>query len=458
MHDTIGVILAAGAGSRFWPYNEVRNKCATSVANTPNVLRIARQLRGLGIARIVVTVGVHAGSIRHALLGLAEEGRLDFVDAGPTAGTAHGLFEAWRHTEAERALVVYGDVATDASNLARVLAALMEGAPAAALWDVAPPGAAQEWIGVRLGSEGTLKTVGHDADCEHRLSGVFALRRDILPVLEANPGLLRSVPVGGMPALEADLAQTLNDYAPGVAAVESQAPVVDMDKPWHILEANKLACADLTRALDATTVGHGASIHESAEIDGYVRLGEGSTIGRRVVVRGNLIVGAHTRIENGAIFEGHAVVGDRCRISDYCLVGSGTVIGNDCVVGHGAEVDGVMFDGAYLWHYCEISGVVGQSVDIGAATVCGTLRFDDLDATHVVKSRRERPRSGANATYFGDFSRTGVNVITQPGAKIGSYTCVGPGIVVYGDVPSRTLRLLKQETVDRPWGPERYGW
>ena len=157
MHDTIGVILAAGAGSRFWPYNEVRNKCATSVANTPNVLRIARQLRGLGIARIVVTVGAHAGSIRHALLGLAEEGRLDFVDAGPAAGTAHGLLEAWRHTEAERALVVYGDVATDASNLARVLAALMEGAPAAALWDVAPPGTAQEWIGVRLGSEGTLK-------------------------------------------------------------------------------------------------------------------------------------------------------------------------------------------------------------------------------------------------------------------------------------------------------------
>ena len=29
---------------------------------------------------------------------------------------------------------------------------------------------------------------------------------------------------------------------------------------------------------------------------------------------------------------------------------------------------------------------------------------------------------------------------------------------IYGDVPSRTLRLLKQETVDRPWGPERYGW
>jgi bifunctional UDP-N-acetylglucosamine pyrophosphorylase/glucosamine-1-phosphate N-acetyltransferase len=54
--------------------------------------------------------------------------------------------------------------------------------------------------------------------------------------------------------------------------------------------------------------------------------------------------------------------------------------------------------------------------------------------------------------------RTGVNVITQPGVKIGAYSCVGPGIVVYTDVPSRKLLLLKQEIVERDWGPERYGW
>jgi acetyltransferase-like isoleucine patch superfamily enzyme len=115
-------------------------------------------------------------------------------------------------------------------------------------------------------------------------------------------------------------------------------------------------------------------------------------------------------------------------------------------------------DGSYLWHYCEISGVVGCSVDIGAATVCGTLRFDDSPVEHRIGGRRERPAGGANGTYYGDHSRTGVNVITMPGTKIGAYSCVGAGIVVYEDVPSRTLRLLKQETVDRPWGPERYGW
>jgi len=63
----------------------------------------------------------------------------------------------------------------------------------------------------------------------------------------------------------------------------------------------------------------------------------------------------------------------------------------------------------------------------------------------------------ANATYFGDYSRTGVNVITMPGIKIGAYSCVGAGIVVYEDVPSRTLRLA-QAGDDRPRLGSRTIW
>jgi bifunctional UDP-N-acetylglucosamine pyrophosphorylase/glucosamine-1-phosphate N-acetyltransferase len=202
-----------------------------------------------------------------------------------------------------------------------------------------------------------------------------------------------------------------------------------------------------------------ARVHDGAELRGKVVLGPGSVIGNRVIVDGNLLMGAGTELINGAIVRGPAIVGDCCRVRDYCLVESHAVIGHRCVVGHGAEIDGVQFEGAYLWHYCEIFGVVGQSVDIGAATVCGTLRFDDDATIHRIQGRREYPETGANATFFGDFSRTGVNVITQPGIKIGAYACVGAGVVLHEDVPSRTLRLLKsQETIDRTWGPERYGW
>jgi bifunctional UDP-N-acetylglucosamine pyrophosphorylase/glucosamine-1-phosphate N-acetyltransferase len=97
-------------------------------------------------------------------------------------------------------------------------------------------------------------------------------------------------------------------------------------------------------------------------------------------------------------------------------------------------------------------------VDIGAATVCGTLRFDDGDAVHRTLGRCETPHTGANASYLGDYSRTGVNAVLMPGVKVGAYSCVGPGVILDTDLPSRELVLVKQDLLRKPWGPDRYGW
>ena len=121
-------------------------------------------------------------------------------------------------------------------------------------------------------------------------------------------------------------------------------------------------------------------------------------------------------------------------------------------------MSGVLFDKVYLYHYCEMSGIFGTATDIGAATVCGTLRFDDGDTAHKINGRYETPTYGANATYMGEYCRTGVNAIIMPGRKIGSYSVVGAGVVLNEDVPSKTMISVKQELVKKPWGPERYGW
>jgi len=451
------IILAAGSGTRIWPYNEVRNKCAMPVANVPNVRRLVDTLLEIGVRRVVVVIGAHAGSVRAALLGAAAQ--IQFVQQPPESGTAGATLAALNALDDARFLVVYGDTVTTASNL-RAVAEAPEAndAAGAALWEPMPSGEGSDWYSAQIHNGRLVGITGHDADAQNRLCGVFALDRSLVPFLQANPGLHRRVPVGGMPPLEPDLAQSLNDWKAEIVAVRAADFVVDMDKPWHVLEANRRMAAHLLEQLSENRIHPTARIHDGAEINGCVDLGENAVLGNRVVVGGNLTVGANTRVVNGAILQGPALIGANSRVSDYCLLGESTVVGQDCIVGHGAEMEGVMFDGSYLYHYGEIYGVVGASVDLGAATVCGTLRFDDGTAEHRVKGRRERPRHGANATYFGDYSRTGVNVITMPGVKIGAYSCVGAGIVVYEDVPSRTLLLLKQETVQRPWGPERYGW
>ena len=455
MPATSALILAAGSGTRVWPFAEVRNKCAIPIAGLPNIRRLANSLREIGIQRIIVALGPHPGSVRSALSGLTVE----YVTPPPESGAAGALLEALKAVDDERFMVLYGDTVTTTDNLQAVREAPeANDAAGAALYDPMSIGESVNWYGAEIENNRLNRVVGHGRDSIHRLCGIFALDRSIIPHLEANPGMMKTVQVGAMPPLEPDLAQSLNDWRADIVAVPARDFVVDLDKPWHILEANRKAAEYHCARLTENHIHPTAKVHDGAEITGFVELGEGAEIGSRVVIDGNLIVGPRTRILNGAILRGTNIISADSRISDYCLVGRGTIIGSDCVVGHGAEIDGVVFDGAYLYHYCEISGVVGEAVDIGAATVCGTLRFDDGRAEHRIKGRREAPCDGANATYFGDYSRTGVNVITMPGVKIGSYTCVGPGIVVSQDIPSRTLTLLQQQTITRPWGPERYGW
>lgn len=457
------VILAAGAGTRIWPYNEVRNKCATPVVNEPAVRRLAKQLREAGIRQVVVVAGVHAGSVRAALHGLNGL-EIAFVNVQGAPGTAACVLTALPLLDASQPfVVVYGDVVTTQATVSRFVevAKGSDSAAVALVQPIVPPERPIDWLGAKV-KNGRIEYVeGHSRDCEHRLCGIYAFSPKAVPAIQNNPGIMTHVPVGGMPPAEAELAQSVQmllDEGEEVPAVQVEDYLVDMDKPWHILEANRRVLDEMSRSLLENRIHPTARIHSGAEIKGFVVLGEGSEIGNRVVIEGNVFIGKGSRVVNGAIVGNAVAIGDRTRVSDYCLVGAYSVVGNRCIVGHGAELDGVMFDGAYLYHYCEISGVVGQSVDIGAATVCGTLRFDDAETIHRIKGRREFPVHGADATYFGDFSRTGVNVITQPGVKIGAYTCIGPGVVVYEDVPSRRLILLKQELVEKDWGPERYGW
>ena len=460
------IVLAAGLGRKVWPYGEFRQKCTIPVANKPIVRRVVENLIEAGCQRIVVVVGHHAQQVRGAL---ADIPNTVFVTQHSLDGTASAVLTALEHLEDQPYLVVYGDTVTTAENLRNFVSAFRsDNVEAAALVQALGDEDASDWLcagigtaDVENGSVLQLNSIeGHPRGGSHRLCGVYAFKSHATPYLLRNPGIVTRVPVGGMPPPESEIAQSLQlmvEDGRTVLAVETEDFFVDVDKPWHVLEANKRCVDSLAKQVTEDNIAAGAKISDAAEINGHVVLGKNSVIGPRVVVNGTLIAGANNNITNGAILHGNIFVGDQCRISDYCDVGS-SAIGNRCIIGHGAEMAGVLFDKVYLYHYCEMSGVFGCATDIGAATVCGTLRFDDKDTPIQVEGRYEVPPYGANATYMGDYCRTGVNAIIMPGRRIGSYSVVGPGVILYDDVPSKTMVMAKQELITKPWGPERYGW
>jgi len=453
------VVLAAGKGTKFWPYNVVRQKAAFPIANRPAVRRIVDTLGDLGVSRIVVVVGEGEASVRAALRGTAAD--LVFVRQAQPEGTAPAVLAAAPHLDRDF-LVVYGDVVLDGGSISALVERFGQEHPLAAalihpLGDESP----RDWLVGFSDGEQLRGIEGHGRGGSHRLCGVYAFRPQAVPYLRDNPGLVTRVPVGGMPTLEAEIAQSLQmmvDEGETVLAVETAGYYVDLDKPWHILEANHEVMRAMSAGLEGDQIHPTARVHDGAEIGGRVVLGRDAAIGNRVVVRGDLWLGDGATLTNGAIVDGPAVVGAGTRVRDYCQIGGYSSLGARGVYGHGAEFGGVALDTVYCYHYCEIWGVVGQAVDFGAATVCGNLRFDDGETVWRVKERAEVPTHAANAAYFGDFCRTGVNAIIMPGRRVGVYSCVGAGVVVYDDLPDRQLVLLKQDVTVKPWGPEQYGW
>lgn len=452
------ILLAAGAGTRFWPYNVVRNKCAFPIANIPAVRRLSDDLAALGITRQVVVTGVGESSVRATLHGATAD--IVFVHQAHPTGTADAALLGAAGIDGD-VLVVAGDIVTDRSNLTALCDYFERNRPPAAAL-VQPLGAESslDWL-IPFVENGVLRGVeGHSRDGDRRFCGVYAFRPEAIPFLRDNPGLVR-VGVGGMPPIEAEIVQSLQmmvDDGETVAVLDAPGFHIDLDKPWHILEATGHVITAMSAALEGHRIDPTARVHDGADIHGRLALGPGAVIGNRVVVEGDLWLGAHAKALNGAIIQGHAIVGRDTILRDYCQIGSTSSLGACGVYGHGAEFSGVALDTVYCYHYCEIWGVVGQAVDFGAATVCGNLRFDDRETVWRIKGRPETPATAANAAYFGDFCRTGVNAIIMPGRRLGVYSICGPGVILRDDLPDRTIVMVEQQITTRPWGPERYGW
>ncbi len=450
------VILAAGKGSKLFPYSTVRSKATLEIAGKPLIRYNAEVLSELGCEEaVVVTDKGSARGIRESLAGLSF---IKFAETDDSLGTSDSLVSGARMLSAAKDfMVLYGDTIVSRTDME----ALYGAGPVTVLLQKLPE-TSRNWIGASIDG-GHVVTIGahYRGDViTHRFAG-FVLDDGALDCIRKTPDYFPDVKVGvAVPReryLEAGLLKYMGDNR--ICALECAGHFFDIDKPWHMLDANEHMCGLRCGELTQNELAEGAGISDQADVRGFVRLGRNSYIGARVVIKGNLIAGDNTLIDNGAIIEGPAIIGDSTRIMNYCKISGGAYIGSNCIVDHGAEfLGGMIMNKSYLSHYGEFYGAIGSYTDIGAATVCGTLRFDDGETTHSVKGRKEVPQSFANAVYLGDYCRTGVNAILMPGCKVGAYSVIGAGVVLDKDVEEHSLVYVRQEQVVKRWDTEKYGW
>jgi NDP-sugar pyrophosphorylase family protein len=449
------IILAAGAGSKIWPYAVVRPKPLIPISNRPIIAYLVDQLQFCGFERIRIAAGPHLQQYANFF---RDDANIELIPAQSSGGTADTLRQAWEGMEDPWLTVLYGDCLLDKEDLAQLAAEKRT----AALVNPHRE-SSRNYIGCTI-EDGRVKTIiGHSRQrTTHHFLG-FNLPAEFRAYLSAASNLFPKVEVGMMVPEESFLEAALIDFqADGqvIEAIPTRAPAFDIDKPWHILEANTYNNRRICGALRENVLEEGASIDPSALLAGKVRLGKNSSIGKNVIIEGNIWVGDNTEIKHGAVLKGDNVIGDHCEIGYYCHIEKDSTVGDYSKILRGAELSGMIFKRVYLYHYMEIAGIVGENTDLGAGTVCGSLRFDDGLTPQKVKGRWEyvAPQYLANACYVGDYARTGINAMLLPGVKTGARSVVGPGVILDSDLGDSKIILAKQETIIKDWDHHRYGW
>jgi NDP-sugar pyrophosphorylase family protein len=157
--DVVGVVLAAGTGSRLGPLGEGYPKAALPVANMPLITHHLRLLSRLGVRRAFVVVGHHAERVERAL-GNTERDGLDvqFVRQPAPLGSAHAL--ASIRTELRTAfLVLLGDYYFVAGEPEVMLQRLARGESAIAVKREPEVRLVREACAVETGTDGRVLAI-----------------------------------------------------------------------------------------------------------------------------------------------------------------------------------------------------------------------------------------------------------------------------------------------------------
>jgi len=205
-----------------------------------------------------------------------------------------------------------------------------------------------------------------------------------------------------------------------VKFVEYSGTWIPLKYPWQIL--------DITA-------------HLLAKIE--QNISPGAKVSQRAIIEGKVVIEEGVRVFEGAVVKGPCYIGKNVIVGNNSMVRESN-LEEGCVTGFNSDITR-SYIGANSWFHTNYIGdsVIEGDFGMGSGAVLANLRLDD----HTIRVGEEKVDSGRHklGLIAGKGSRIGVNASTMPGARIGSNSLVGPGVVLYGDVKDNTKILVKQE-------------
>ncbi|MEM2282450.1 MAG: sugar phosphate nucleotidyltransferase [Candidatus Hadarchaeales archaeon] len=425
------VVLAAGLGTRMRPLTFTRPKFLLPVGGKPALDRVIELLREAGLKEIGMVVGYGREMIQERYQNGKNWGvSIEYLIQEELLGTADAVAKAERFVGEEDFLVMNGDVFLDQESLNSFLEYYKEArekpsfAGCLAIAETEHP---EQFGVVQLEDGNVVKIIEKPTETKLKYTnaGIYIFTKEIFEAIRKTPKSER-----GEYELTSSI-QNLVDWGRKITAFKIKL-WGDLGRPWDLLVANEYFLKKLK-----------GEIHGRVEVGAFI--GE------------NVYVGEGTRIRSGSYIEGPTYIGRNCDIGPNCFIRPYTTICDYVRVGNGVEIkNSILMDHTNVAHLSYVGdSVIGSYCNLGAGTTIANLRLDEEEVKMEVGGEIVSTGRRKMGTIIADHVKTGVNCMINPGVKIGPYSAVGPGAVVYEDVPAETMILVKTILEVKKWTPPK---
>jgi len=416
MHLTVhdAVILAAGKGVRLDPITQTRPKPLIPLLGNPLLVHVLKVIRNIGIVNFHVVVNYMKDMVRNTLLNYAKhvDVNINIVEQGEELGTAHAVSRV-REFVSGRFLLVYGDLfILNSLPISTILSS--PGDMAIGVVRVADP-----WnYGVVVTDGFKVVDIVEKPKPSNILSsiyvntGIYLLNSKIFNYIDD----VKPSPRGELELTDA-IKLAIKDGGDVRAIHIPEGYWMDVGKPWNVIDVNKA----LLQGMMGKTV--------RGDVEG------------NVVIKGPIHIGDGSIIKSGTYIEGPAYIGENCEVGPNTYIRPYTVLCNGVKVGSSVEVkESVVMENAKLPHLNYVGdSVVCEDVNLGAGTITANFRFDEGNVKMNIKGEKVDTGRKKLGAIIGGHVRTGINVSIMPGVKIGAWSWIYPGIVVYRDIPPNSI-------------------
>ena len=414
-----GVLLTAGEGTRMRPLTLTRPKTMLQVGGKPILQYNLEALKNAGIEEIIMVVGYKKEAIEDyfqdgSLFGVT----ITYITQEKRLGTAHAI-NSVREMIEDEFIVLNGDIIVDPELITDLIAKYESDNPSSILMltEVEDPSS----FGVVEIEDGIIKNIVEkpapgEAPSNLINAGIYLFDKTIFDAIDKTEKSKR-----GEYEITDSLKIQMNENKI-VQGLKSNHKWIDVGRPWELLNVNEHFISEMEE-----------------DIQGEIEEG--------VTIHGKVVLGKNSIIRSGTYILGPVFIGEGCDIGPNSYLRKYTYLGNNVNVGNAVEIkNSIIMDGTNVNHLSYVGdSVIGANCNVAAGTNIANLRFDNKNVKMNIKGEKFDCGIRKLGAVFGDNVKTGINSSFNPGVKVGINSAIGSGTIIYEDIPSNTLVLVKQE-------------